>query len=99
MSIPGASPRETAIRNLIFDIRHFAWLLCAWALLAAAPGQAHPADEAAVYHYLWIEVRPGEVSLQHASHVGGLLTQAVWSQIDRDGDGQLSPAEQERHAR
>ncbi|MFN3648855.1 MAG: nickel/cobalt transporter [Armatimonadota bacterium] len=65
----------------------------------ALPAAAHPGDEAIVYHYVWLEAEPGAVSLQHATQVGGLLAQAVWSEIDADGSGDLSEAEQEAHAR
>lgn len=65
---------------------------------APRPGAAHPADEANVYHYLWVETRPAEVELQHATVVGGLLVQAVWPEIDRNGDDQLSEAEQRAYA-
>ena len=67
--------------------------------LSAAPAAAHPADEAAVFHYLWVQPRPGELSLQHGTIVGGLLTQAVWPTIDTNGDLELSIEEQEAHAR
>jgi ABC-type nickel/cobalt efflux system permease component RcnA len=68
-------------------------------LVGISPCHAHPSDEAAVFHYLWIEARPGEVSLQQATVVGGLLTQAVWPQLDPDGNHQLSSEEQQRRAR
>lgn len=77
-------------------------LTVALGLLAAgaiAPAQAHPADEAAVFHYLWLQPRKGEVALQHGAIVGGLLTQAVWPTIDANGDNELSVEEQEAHAR
>lgn len=64
----------------------------------APPAQAHPADEAAVFHYLWLQPKPGEVSLQHATLVGGLLTQSVWPEIDRNNDQELSIGEQEAYA-
>jgi len=63
-----------------------------------APARAHPADEAAVFHYLWLQPRAGEVSLQHGTIIGGLLTQAVWPTIDTNGDKELSVEEQEAHA-
>ncbi|HTE18640.1 MAG TPA: hypothetical protein VK689_09715 [Armatimonadota bacterium] len=69
------------------------------AAAAPAPARAHPADEASVFHYLWLEAGPGSLSLQHATVVGGLLTQAVWPTIDRDGDRILSAEEQQRYAR
>ncbi|HEU4753152.1 MAG TPA: hypothetical protein VFU47_08585, partial [Armatimonadota bacterium] len=72
--------------------------LCLAALLAG-PAAAHPSDEALVYHYLWLEAKPGQLSLQQATTVGGLLTQTVWPEIDRDGSGEPSEAEQEAHAR
>jgi nickel/cobalt transporter (NicO) family protein len=78
----------------------FCLVLCLAALLvAAAHAGAHPADEASVYHYLWLEPKPGRVSLQHATIVGGLLAPSVWPQLDPGGDGELSPSEQDRHAR
>jgi len=66
--------------------------------LCMAPAHAHPADEAAVFHYLWLQPKPGELSLQHATLVGGLLTQAVWPDIDRNNDEELSIDEQEAYA-
>lgn len=66
--------------------------------LNALPAYAHPADEAAVFHYLWLQPKPGEVSLQHATLVGGLLTQSVWPEIDRNNDQELSIEEQEAYA-
>ena len=69
------------------------------ALLVAAPCRAHPSDEANVYHYLWLEAKPREVSLQHATVVGGLVAGEVWPRLDPDSDRQLSPDEQERAAR
>jgi ABC-type nickel/cobalt efflux system permease component RcnA len=66
---------------------------------AATPAHAHPSDEAAVFHYLWVQPRPGEISVQHATIVGGLLTQAAWPELDRDGNLELSEKEQEEHAR
>ena len=74
-------------------------LVALFTLFATLPSSAHPADEAVVFHYLWLEAAPGTVSLQHATVVGGLLTQTVWPRIDRDGDRVLSPAEQEQYAR
>lgn len=68
------------------------------ALFAALPAYAHPGGQSAVYHYLWVEARPGELSLQYASHVGELLAISEWSKIDRDDDGEASVAEQQRHA-
>jgi ABC-type nickel/cobalt efflux system permease component RcnA len=90
----------------VSSIAHSFRLAVRWAaigllalLSGALPCRAHPADEALVYHYLWLEAKPGQVSLQHASVVGGLLGQAVWSHLDPDGDRQLTQQEQERHAR
>jgi len=65
---------------------------------APIPAHAHPADEAAVFHYLWLQPKPGELSLQHATIVGGLLTQSVWPEIDRNNDQELSVEEQEAYA-
>lgn len=73
-------------------------LLLLLPLLFAAPASAHPADEANVYHYLWVETRPAELELQHATTVGGLLVQAVWPEMDRNGDDVLSQAEQQSYA-
>lgn len=67
-------------------------------VLAPAPASAHPADEANVYHYLWFEPTPGTLELQHAIVVGGLLTQAVWPEMDTDGDRSISEAESRKHA-
>jgi nickel/cobalt exporter len=67
--------------------------------LAAVPSAAHPGHETAVYHYLELRARPRELALEYVASVGGLLSQAVWSQIDTDGDGRLEPQEQARHAR
>jgi ABC-type nickel/cobalt efflux system permease component RcnA len=67
--------------------------------MSMPPAHAHPADEAAVFHYLWLQPKPGEVSLQHATLVGGLLTQAVWPDIDRNNDEELSIDEQEAYAK
>lgn len=64
----------------------------------ARPAHAHPADEAAVMHGLSIMPAPGEVTLQHATLVGGLLTQSVWPEIDRNNDQELSIDEQEAYA-
>ncbi|MGV3724491.1 MAG: hypothetical protein ACO1SX_26655 [Actinomycetota bacterium] len=64
----------------------------------SVPVQAHPADEAAVFHYLWLQPQKGEVALQHGTIVGGLLTQAVWPTLDTNGDNELSVEEQETHA-
>ena len=80
---------------------HFHCLLLLTALLlgaGAAPAHAHPSDEAAVFHYLWTQPKPGELSIQHATIVGGLLTQAAWPEIDKNGDLELSLTEQEQHA-
>ncbi len=70
-------------------------LLCG---AVAGPAAAHPLDETVVYHYLWLEARPGEVALQHATVVGGRLAPDAWKEMDGDGDGKLSPAEQKRDA-
>jgi len=66
---------------------------------AALPAAAHPGDESRIYHYLWLEIDGAEVSLQHATIVGGLITPVVWPMLDLDGDKQLSDAEQEQAAR
>lgn len=58
----------------------------------------HPADEASVYHYLWVEARPREVSLQHAASPGGLIAPVIWQTLDVDDDRDLSPAEQRQAA-
>ncbi len=68
-------------------------------LVGVMPAAAHPNDEANVYHYLWFEARPGKLELQHATIAGGLVSQAVWSQMDPDGDRELSPQEQRDYAR
>jgi len=78
--------------------RWAAVLGCGLGLAAAGPAVAHPADEANVYHYLWLEARPRELTLQHATVVGGLLTPTVWPGIDRDRDGEPSRAETRAHA-
>lgn len=67
-------------------------------LLCPAAAQAHPADEAAVYHYLWMEIGPRQVELQHALLPGGRISPAFWAEVDTDGDGLLSAAEKRRHA-
>jgi ABC-type nickel/cobalt efflux system permease component RcnA len=68
-------------------------------LLASVPAGAHPRDEATVTHFLWVQPRQGEVSLQYAAMVGGVITPQVWPQIDRNGDGEASDEEQEAFAR
>jgi ABC-type nickel/cobalt efflux system permease component RcnA len=74
-------------------------LLLLIALVAlAVPVYAHPADEAVVYHYGALGVEKGKVSFQSATLIGGLLAPTVWPQMDTDENGELSEAEQERHA-
>lgn len=68
------------------------------ALAAASPCRAHPADESGIYHYLWLKVEPGRVTVQQMTEVGGLLTQTVWPLLDRNGDHDLSRDEQEHSA-
>lgn len=83
----------------MFRTRLALLILAAAALFGlAVPSHAHPADEAAIFHYSWLQPKPGEVSLQHATLVGGLLTQAVWPTIDRNNDQELSLEEQEAYA-
>jgi nickel/cobalt exporter len=79
-------------------IRQLPFLALWMGLATAGAVAAHPADEANVYHYLWIEARPREITLQHAVVVGGLLTPTVWQQIDRNRDGARTPAEAAAHA-
>ncbi len=67
-------------------------------LAIASPARAHPADEASVSHYLWITANPGELQVQHATIVGGLIAAEVWPQLDKDGDKKLSAEEQEAFA-
>ncbi len=76
-------------------------LLLAAALLGALPAgrvAAHPADEVAVYHYLWFESGAAALTLQHGSIIGGKITERVWSEMDADGSGSLSDAEKKRFA-
>ncbi len=69
-------------------------LAVAGLLIPAARSGAHPGDEANIYHYLWFEARPRELSLQVALEVGGLLTRAMWSRLDTNGDHVISAAEE-----
>src|SRR5205085_2587015 len=48
-------------------------LALALGLFSALPAAAHPTDEAGVYHYQFVEVKPGKLSLQEAFTVGGLV--------------------------
>ncbi len=74
-------------------------LLSMAGLLAPRGASAHPANEANIYHYLWLRAEPRRLTVEHATVVGGLLVQSVWPQFDRDGDHQLTPEEQLRSAR
>lgn len=96
------SPSLPLSNCLARALRLPAWaaLTLCWLVLAAGhPAAAHPGDEANVYHYLYLRLDQGEISVQHATVVGGLIAPAVWAEMDRDGNRELSEEEQETAAR
>lgn len=74
-------------------------LVVAALLLAPARGSAHPADEAAVYHYLWLQAGERRLELQFALLPGGRIAPEIWKKIDVDASGELSDKEEKSHAR
>lgn len=61
-------------------------------LLGERPVAAHPLDQ--LTQHLFIELQPTEVRFTVAINGGILANELVLSQLDADGDGQISPAEE-----
>lgn len=72
--------------------------LCVLAVLACgAAAQAHRLDE--YLHSTTIRIAPGRIAL-HVRLVPGVeMARQAWRAMDRDGDGELSPVEQQTYAR
>lgn len=64
-------------------------------LLIAAPGlaQAHPLGNFTVNHYSRLELTPGQLRIFYVLDMAEIPTFQTVQQLDRNGDGQISPAE------
>ena len=75
------------------------WLTLLALLATGSAAHAHPADEATVAHYAWIELDPGRVRIQLTLILGGVIFPNAWGKMDQDLNRVLSATEQQRVAR
>jgi ABC-type nickel/cobalt efflux system permease component RcnA len=76
-----------------------AGLLCGLvlAVLAARPALAHPMGNFSINRYSRVEPKPDAVTLLYIVDMAEIPTHAERAAIDADGDGQITPAEQDRY--
>lgn len=67
-------------------------LFVLWVCLAAQPAQAHPADEGR--QEVAFSLNSGALRWTHEFWLGPLIGLPTWAQVDRDGNGAVTDAEQ-----